>query len=514
MVLSRKKNIKKGGGTGTSSLRGNNPNNSDSGKSGKKSTRRRRSSSPKSISKSRKAANEPVDYLEGLIASLSRNDYIATIRDTYDKIKNNIGIGKSIVYGVEETQYIPKCPSKLDYLQFLLNNEEKIIERTKSGSTFYERNKDDEKIYSPEYIKIIKEGNIEELDKWFSLNNRTFFANNRIFLDTKVFEIYNPYEFNAAFSKIPFTKKDHMEWTEFVSFQISEEIKTMKHTYNITYNDNTGDDAYVGKITIHSPEPILKKDLSELLSNIISNILLFNYYFKLPTVPELEIYMCDGQKLMPEDNIFTGKNINSGFTSMENTKIFLFRKEELLKVLLHECFHAHRLLENVSSNIDKEYLVESIQGNQSKTETCVETLAEFLNVIINSTPADFGTKMKKEITYSLSQVAKILGHVGCKSFDEYYIPLPPPPQPHHTKIIETTNLHTYFVLKSQCMMYLNEFLSIVNFPNITANNLKLKADLDVFLNSKKTDALFVRTINSLIAESPSENKSLRMSIIE
>lgn len=63
-------------------------------------------------------------------------------------------------------------------------------------------------------------------------------------------------------------------------------------------------------------------------------------------------------------------------------------------------------------------------------------------------------------------------------------------------------------------MYLNEFLSILNFPNITIPNIELKASLDAFLNSKKTDELFVGTINSLIAESPLDDKTLRISIIE
>ena len=45
---------------------------------------------------------------------------------------------------------------------------------------------------------------------------------------------------------------------------------------------------------------------------------------------------------MPKNNIFDVNNVNSAVTDTTNS-IIIFRKEEILKSILHECIHYHNL---------------------------------------------------------------------------------------------------------------------------------------------------------------------------
>ena len=498
--------------------------------SGRKRSKRYKKHSSKHSSKSQILINtKSIDEI--LSRCLSQfQPVINNIKTIHNTIKEKVLSG-AITLDIKQTEYKQICPSKLDYLKFLLN-QENFYE-----FPIYQRNKAEGKIFSETNRQHIENNNIDELEKLFSKKYRKWFSSSRIMADTTptYIPIINKngeeeeaeeelYKESELIEHFKLNKIDHnpLEWTEFVSFQISEEMKTMNNTYNITYEDNKDGIKYVGKITIHSPREISSLELITLLSDIIANILLFNYVL-IPSakiVPNVKIYLCTNQKIMPinEDNVFTGNNINSALTIISNKEILIFRQEELLKVLLHECMHAHNLFNNLTSSVDKYYSVESIQESQSKCETYIETLAEFLNVITKSDIQDsmenLHSNLKKEIIFSVSQVAKILKHVKCTQWDDYCKELIPDLPQEQKKIIETTNLHTYFILKSQCMMELDRFLKLVNLVNLQDIPDTLPIKFDDFLNSMKIKKSYINTINRLINENPNHSNTLRMSIIE
>ena len=133
-----------------------------------------------------------------------------------------------------------------------------------------------------------------------------------------------------------------------------------------------------------------------------------------------------------------------------NDNIVIFRNEELYKVLLHECIHYFNLINCEDSNIffDKDYAIYSKMGHLF-TETFVETFANLINVILISETSDnLKINLQKEIDFCYTQVGKILNHAGYSNWNEYF-------KPNNTdedkKIIETTNMHAYFILRSQSL---------------------------------------------------------------
>lgn len=114
---------------------------------------------------------------------------------------------------------------------------------------------------------------------------------------------------------------------------------------------------------------------------------------------EIWIYPLSYKKLVPNDNIIKVDNINSGMCISkqmnQNGVICLWRKEEILKVLLHEIIHSFK--------IDK---------NDPLPETYIEYRALFANIYLEllerNLPIQYvNTYLEKEKDFSVEQTLKI-----------------------------------------------------------------------------------------------------------
>ena len=116
---------------------------------------------------------------------------------------------------------------------------------------------------------------------------------------------------------------------------------------------------------------------------------------------EVWIYPSRFKKLFPKNNKIHYDNINSGSTvrlvnSNKNGVISIWRKEELLKVLLHEILHAFRIDDNYPS------------PQEAHTEFYALLLNIYMTLLENNKPiSKFDKYLAKEKEFSLNQCHKL-----------------------------------------------------------------------------------------------------------
>jgi len=171
---------------------------------------------------------------------------------------------------------------------------------------------------------------------------------------------------------------------------------------------------------------------------------------------EIWIFPLENKKIIPNNKILTVDNVNSGSTTYYNNTdngiIHLWRKEEILKVLLHEIIHAF--------NLDKDHP----QPNEAYTELKACIINIYLELLERQIPL---TEVNKYIEYekqfSLQQIKKV-----------------------NKCINKNTNIHHYINKKSD-LLY-KYFTTNHNVNIIKNNNNSLRFTItELLLNKKKRD---------------------------
>lgn len=203
------------------------------------------------------------------------------------------------------------------------------------------------------------------------------------------------------------------------------------------------------------------------------------------------LYLIELKKVFPPfgKNILE-TNVNTGFTFSGNLKknqIFVYRKEEWKKVLIHELIHAlgfdFSSNQYISSKMNEfiisfyySNLTHSFQKNLRIYEAYTETWATILNAIFSLketqtshttnakrtvrryTHKRIETLIQKEIDWSKCQYNKIMKHYELSD-----IPFPE----NEKKLIfkEKITLYSYYILKCHFLMNLNGFLDFCRKKN-------------------------------------------------
>jgi hypothetical protein len=160
------------------------------------------------------------------------------------------------------------------------------------------------------------------------------------------------------------------------------------------------------------------------------------------------------KKILKEDGIMTTENINSGFTYINRNDIYIFRKEEFPKVILHELIH-HDL--NIHQDLFKEKNERKLKEHfklHDETllilnEAKIELWATILQLAFVSIDykLEFRKIFKMELIYSLykcHQIFKI--QKGDKWNDK-------------------CNIYSYIIFKTILLFYLNDYIKIYMYPN-------------------------------------------------
>lgn len=295
-------------------------------------------------------------------------------------------------------------------------------------------------------------------------------------------------------ARYPNISQYRLELGQFLSINIHQYIeKLMKTTYLVKFQDTiTGIE---GSLEINAPTDIYS---TEKIRKIVARILMFNRLLNINRVPRFKVYACKYNKMLPEQNMpFSPDNVNTAAT--DGTTIIIWRDEELLKSIFHEGVHFHDLECRAAGNMldVSNYSVHNTNNEFLFFEATTEFLANILNQVVNCACEDFEDfraamlrSMRLELAFALNQQCKILAHVGCRSWRDFC-----GPGLFTKRLVESTNVLSYYILKTQILWNIDDVLDILELPNLKMNYDKVSR-ITRILENMKTNRKYIRYINT------------------
>lgn len=212
---------------------------------------------------------------------------------------------------------------------------------------------------------------------------------------------------------------------------------------------------------------------------------------------DLILFLSNALKQFPKHNQpLTENEVNSAdtYTFPKSPLIRMYRREEMIKVFIHELIHATQCDTMVNSNITQSF---NVDIPLKPLETITETFAEFINCVLYSyiRQTKLEKVMKKEIDFGFQQSGKILNHFNFTSIDEFL-------KKSNKKIIQTTSAFEYHILKTILLFKFDDFLLYVN------KNKNITELITRIMNTKE----YQNKINLNIKVH--EHDSFRMTIID
>ena len=188
---------------------------------------------------------------------------------------------------------------------------------------------------------------------------------------------------------------------------------------------------------------------------IIKRLSIINKIYNLDKIFNIHISLSNYPRFLPnKKEIFNSKHVNGGFTIPHGNDIYIFRKDEYSKVIIHEFIHHINIINDSIFNLNQ-YHINLLKkkfniSNQTillPAEGVVEFWTTIYNTIFISIEYNFSFKLliKKEIDFSIYQIFKIINN--------YKYPI----------WQETTNVFSYFFIKTILLVNYNKFLEL-NLP--------------------------------------------------
>ena len=258
--------------------------------------------------------------------------------------------------------------------------------------------------------------------------------------------------------------------SKFIDKKISEKIKQCKNKYSLNYKYKKW------KIEINIFTKGEDNNLIKLFNNILFRIILIIMFIENTSKPKdliLNIYLTDEEKNIHycKKEILGPLHSNSGLT--DGISITIFRKEELLKLVIHELIHFYNIDIKTRNIFCKECYTNmfNVESNIIINESFVETWTTLLNLLfISNTLQEFNDLLEKEVLFSLEQVAKILVNYNFDSYEDFL------KQKKSKKTIkQKTSVFSYYIVKSiflhSILFNKLNFLSIFLNSNYNHNNI-------------------------------------------
>ena len=188
----------------------------------------------------------------------------------------------------------------------------------------------------------------------------------------------------------------------------------------------------------------------------------------------IKLVMSPYKKTLPKMNTaITAHNVNSGFTSRNygnnNSSIVIYRKEEIVKVLIHELLHAFDIDSKISSkpyenDLLKLYSFKEVNDGLDHinvNESFTDTYACLLNIALVALQSNKNVKYFLEMVHLeqnhiVSVAEKIMSHIGLNIQNGNTILKM---QPKKFEYMETTHVISYYILKALNFKNVNGFLS-------------------------------------------------------
>lgn len=251
--------------------------------------------------------------------------------------------------------------------------------------------------------------------------------------------------------------------------------------------------------------------------------------YKRAKVKSLTIYYLPTpfKKELPErGKVFTPLHVNSGF-SVFNEYLFIFRREEFDKVLIHELIHHIGIDDNIQLRykIDDSFpfAIEKSNSTILFNETFVEVSANLINIIFESIEGkgDPIKLLNRERDFALSQVAKILKFSEFTSYEQFI-------KSDSSKLVkyDDTNLFAYYFAKAGILYYLEDYFKLFekfNKRGFDVSPLYLNRRKDIpkdiywrimkFMMVSLTREEFSDKVNENLLENPLDDPNLRMTFL-
>lgn len=201
---------------------------------------------------------------------------------------------------------------------------------------------------------------------------------------------------------------------------------------------------------------IFYKKTDELDFNFIKKVLKRGGFLMKTKNLTINLIPSPALKIFNEDEIMTGANINSGFTFLLRDEIFIFRKEEFPKVILHELIHHDLNIHNDNfSEINKRRLMEHFKISEDTTLILNEAMIEMWATIFQLAfiSLDYGLEFRRlymmETMYSIYKSNQIKKNQEEKKNGIWR---------------DNCNIYSYIIFKTILLLNLNEFIKIYMYP--------------------------------------------------
>ena len=220
---------------------------------------------------------------------------------------------------------------------------------------------------------------------------------------------------------------------------------------------------------------------------------IFNYF----------IIMNPQKRCLPtkKGQIMDAVNINGGYTYINKNNIYIIRKEDYNKVIIHELLHHNTLIhkqEWEEQNIKRLKAHFKIHPNMLliPNEAIIETYACILNTVFYSieTGTSLRDNLKRDREHSINLTQKILDRQGDQLWDE------------------NTHSYCYIVFKTILYVYFNEFLKIYKYHNDTEiTDFLIKYSGKINAKAKRINAKAKR-INAKTKQAKRQDNRLKQTI--
>lgn len=210
------------------------------------------------------------------------------------------------------------------------------------------------------------------------------------------------------------------------------------------------------KYYIFQTHAVTKKE-KEQLFNTIRRIATLKRLYNIAKNMNIFILMNPIKRLLPKhEEVINTQHINGGFTFTNRNEIFIIRKEDYDKVLIHEFLHHNT---HIHFEDWKPRIIERLKIHFNISRSCEllpnEAVIEAFACLINTafyaieTNTNFRNLLEKDQDHSLQIAKKILRHQNGKAW------------------YELTNAYCYTVLKTIIYVYFDKFLKIYECNNDT-----------------------------------------------
>jgi hypothetical protein len=214
---------------------------------------------------------------------------------------------------------------------------------------------------------------IRYLESKLSLNRNEVYYDLFLFLKNKEYKFKIIKDIKKPFKEI---------YSNFISEQIRDNLKLLKNGRQIVFETNN----LLFNMNIFYNDDNIDKFISEIINTISFTTSLCEHEFNEYTI---NYYLTNNKKIFKDDDYPTHDSVNSG--SASSIEINIWRKEEVLKVTIHELIHLLNYDYKNDSSLLKEHYINKYNLTSDKVNT-FEAYTELWANLVNC----FLISMKKE----------------------------------------------------------------------------------------------------------------------